>query len=77
MYLTIDWPAARASVRALAALAPERVITGHGRPLQGPEMRRALDALAEDFDRVAVPETDRFVEHPLGAADGSAYRAPR
>ncbi|XYD10061.1 MBL fold metallo-hydrolase [Methylobacterium sp. NMS12] len=77
MYLTIDWPAARASVRALAALAPERVITGHGRPLQGPEMRRALDALAEDFDRVAVPETGRFVENPLGAADGSAYRAPR
>jgi len=77
MYLTIDWPAARASVRALAALAPERVITGHGRPLQGAEMRRALDALAADFDRVAVPETGRFVEHPLGAADGSAYRAPR
>ncbi|MEL6059929.1 MULTISPECIES: MBL fold metallo-hydrolase [unclassified Methylobacterium] len=77
MYLTIDWDAARTSVRELAALEPERVITGHGRPLQGPEMRRALQALAADFDRVAVPEHGRFVEQPLRAEDGSAYRAPR
>jgi glyoxylase-like metal-dependent hydrolase (beta-lactamase superfamily II) len=77
MYLTLDWDAARVSVRTLAALEPERVITGHGRPLQGPEMRRALHALAADFDRVAVPAHGRFVEHPLRAADGSAYRAPR
>jgi glyoxylase-like metal-dependent hydrolase (beta-lactamase superfamily II) len=77
MYLTIDWDAARRSVRTLAALDPERVVTGHGRPLQGPEMRRALRALAEDFDRVAVPEHGRFKERPLHAADGSAYRDPR
>ncbi|MCJ2087741.1 MBL fold metallo-hydrolase [Methylobacterium sp. E-005] len=77
MYLTIDWDAARTSVRALAALEPERVITGHGRPLQGPEMRRALQALAADFDRVAVPAHGRFVEKPLRAEDGSAYRPPR
>jgi glyoxylase-like metal-dependent hydrolase (beta-lactamase superfamily II) len=77
MYLTIDWDAARSSVRTLAALDPERVITGHGRPLQGPEMRRALSALAEDFDRVAVPKHGRFVDEPLRAADGSAYKPPR
>jgi glyoxylase-like metal-dependent hydrolase (beta-lactamase superfamily II) len=77
MYLTIDWDAARKSVRTLAALDPERVITGHGRPLQGPEMRRALKALADDFDRVAVPKHGRFVEEPLRAEDGSAYKPPR
>jgi len=77
MYLTIDWDAARTSVRDLAALEPERVITGHGRPLQGPEMRRALQALAADFDHVAVPKQSRFVEEPLRAEDGSAYRPPR
>ncbi|SFL97009.1 MBL fold metallo-hydrolase [Methylobacterium pseudosasicola] len=76
MYLTIDWGAARDSVRALAALEPERVITGHGRPLQGAEMRRALQALAADFDRVAVPKHGRYVEAPLRAADGSAYALP-
>lgn len=64
MYLTVDWVAARDSVRALAALKPERVITGHGRPLQGTELRRALDTLALEFDRVAVPEHGRYVMDP-------------
>ena len=76
MYLTTDWPAAAASVRALAALRPERAITGHGRPLGGPELRRGLDALAEGFERVAVPEAGRYVARPARAEDGSAYRAP-
>ncbi|MFJ7439456.1 MBL fold metallo-hydrolase [Methylorubrum thiocyanatum] len=76
MYLTIDWPAAAASVRSLAALQPERAVTGHGRPLQGPELRRGLDALAQDFERVAVPDQGRYVERPARAEDGSAYRAP-
>ena len=76
MYLTLDWPAAAGSVRGLAALRPERAITGHGRPLQGPELRRGLDALAQDFERVAVPEQGRYVEEPARAEDGSAYRMP-
>ena len=76
MYLTLDWTAARESVRALAALKPERVLTGHGRPLRGPDMRRALDSLAQEFDRVAVPERGRYVEAPARAEDGSAYRSP-
>ena len=75
-YLTIDWAAARRSVEVLAALAPERVITGHGRPLQGPDMRRALDALAAGFDSVAVPTQGRYVAEPARPEDGSAYRAP-
>ncbi|MDV2982924.1 UNVERIFIED_CONTAM: MBL fold metallo-hydrolase [Methylobacteriaceae bacterium AG10] len=76
MYLTLDWPAAGGSVRSLAALGPERAITGHGRPLQGPELRRGLDALAQDFERVAVPDQGRCVETPARAEDGSAYRSP-
>jgi glyoxylase-like metal-dependent hydrolase (beta-lactamase superfamily II) len=55
MYFTPDWASAKESVRQLAALAPELVITGHGAPMRGPEMRASLDALAADFDRVAVP----------------------
>lgn len=76
MYLTPDWTAARESVRALAALKPERVITGHGRPLHGPEMRRSLETLARDFDRVAVPEHGRYVKNPARSEDGTAYRCP-
>ncbi len=75
-YLTIDWPAARVSVRALAALKPDLAITGHGRALAGTELRRGLEALAADFDRIAVPDQGRYVERPHRAEDGSAYRAP-
>lgn len=76
MYLTVDWPAAGASVRALAALRPERAITGHGRPLGGPDLRRGLDALAQEFERIAVPRKGRYVDRPARVEDGSAYRAP-
>jgi glyoxylase-like metal-dependent hydrolase (beta-lactamase superfamily II) len=75
-YFTIDWEKAGASVTALAALEPELVITGHGRAMQGPEMRNALRLLARDFARVAVPPHGRYVKHPARAEDGSAYHAP-
>ncbi len=54
-YYTPDWDAARESVRRLAALEPELVVTGHGPAMQGPEMREALKLLAQDFDRIARP----------------------
>lgn len=55
MYFTPDWESARSSVRRLADLRPELVITGNGPAMQGPGMRRALDELAARFDQVAVP----------------------
>jgi len=61
MYFTPDWNSARESVQALAALAPETVVTGHGQAMRGPEMRAALDELARRFDDVAVPATGRYV----------------
>jgi len=62
MYYTPDWGRARESVRRLAAMEPELVVTGHGPAMHGPEMRAALQTLARDFDRVAVPEHGRYVE---------------
>jgi glyoxylase-like metal-dependent hydrolase (beta-lactamase superfamily II) len=59
MYFTPDWIAAAASVRALSALAPELVVTGHGQAMRGEAMRTALAALARDFERVAVPAGHR------------------
>ena len=64
MYFTPDWPSAGRSVSALAALEPEVVATGHGRPLRGEEMRFALRELASDFVRRAVPVHGRYVDRP-------------
>jgi glyoxylase-like metal-dependent hydrolase (beta-lactamase superfamily II) len=64
-YFTPDWASARVSVQRLAALEPELAATGHGPPMRGPEMRRQLHALANDFDRVAVPRHGRNVGRPL------------
>lgn len=77
MYFTIDWEASRDSVRKLAALEPELVVTGHGRAMHGPEMRAALHQLARDFDRIAVPEHGHYVLHPATAGDGTAYQPPK
>ena len=61
MYFTPDWDNARRSVQKLAALSPETVVTGHGQAMQGPQMRAALNELADRFDEIAVPETGRYV----------------
>ena len=66
MYFTPDWAQARESVRKLAALEPELVITGHGRALQGGLMRDALHLLADNFDAIAVPKHGRYVDAPTG-----------
>ncbi|HEY4232259.1 MAG TPA: MBL fold metallo-hydrolase [Lacipirellulaceae bacterium] len=61
MFATTDWVRARESVRFLATLEPELVVTGHGHPMHGPAMRDALHRLANEFDQVAVPEDGRYV----------------
>jgi glyoxylase-like metal-dependent hydrolase (beta-lactamase superfamily II) len=59
-YFTPDWASARDSVQKLAALEPELVVTGHGHPMHGPVMLNALQRLAREFDRIAVPEHGRY-----------------
>ncbi len=73
MYYTQDWPSARRSAETLAALEPELLITGHGRPMRGAAMRAALHHLAAEFDQVAHPPHAKYADHPVSAADGSAY----
>jgi glyoxylase-like metal-dependent hydrolase (beta-lactamase superfamily II) len=73
MYFTPDWQKAAESVRVLAALEPETVVTGHGHALRGPAMRASLHRLAAEFERIAVPAQGRYVNHPASVEDGSAY----
>lgn len=75
-YFTTDWQAAHATVAGLAKLEPETIVTGHGRPMKGPQMRDALHRLARDFADVAIPAHGRYVAHPARAQDGSAYARP-
>jgi glyoxylase-like metal-dependent hydrolase (beta-lactamase superfamily II) len=73
MYFTPDWQKAAESVRVLAALEPETVVTGHGHALRGLAMRASLHRLAAEFERIAVPAQGRYVNHPASVEDGSAY----
>ena len=59
MYYTEDWDAAARTVDELCNLEPELVITGHGRAMQGAEMRIALTTLANNFEQIALPRTQR------------------
>jgi hypothetical protein len=72
----VEWDKAARSVVQLAELEPELVVTGHGLPLRGPEMRSALHRLAREFDRVAVPQNGKYLRSPARAEDGSAYCDP-
>jgi glyoxylase-like metal-dependent hydrolase (beta-lactamase superfamily II) len=75
-YFTPDWEAARRSVAALAALAPEVAATGHGLPMRGEVLRRELRALANDFDRLGVPTQGRYVGHPAVTDEHGVVSVP-
>ncbi|HYE32916.1 MAG TPA: MBL fold metallo-hydrolase [Methylomirabilota bacterium] len=78
MYFTQDWGAAAASVRTLARLQPDLVVTGHGRALQGSAMTQALVQLAERFEEIAVPEKGRYVNAPaIADATGTKFVPPK
>jgi glyoxylase-like metal-dependent hydrolase (beta-lactamase superfamily II) len=78
MYYTPDWDSARASVRQLAALRPTVAATGHGIPMHGRDLDRQLQALAADFDRLALPRHGRYVDRPaLFDRQGVVWVPPR
>lgn len=73
-YFTTDWSQARRSVKALVKLEPEIVATGHGKPMQGKDVRRGLHQLADHFYEVAVPSKGRYIEYPaVSDAAGLVY----
>ncbi|ADV66256.1 MBL fold metallo-hydrolase [Deinococcus maricopensis] len=67
-YYTPNWDAARESVRVLARLHPDTAATGHGHPMSGERMARALTRLARDFDQIGRPERGWYLRHPVPIA---------
>ncbi len=76
MYFTIDWELSERSVKELAALDPQIIVSSHGQAMQGLEMLAALHRLANEFRDLAVPSTGRYVEDPQWVKKGEAYRKP-
>jgi len=60
-YFTPDWDEAWESVKKLEALKPKMAYTGHGQVIYGERLAEQLKYLAENFDKVAIPETGRYV----------------
>ncbi|MCA8830821.1 MBL fold metallo-hydrolase [Hymenobacter pini] len=76
-YFTPDWPQAHRSVTLLAALRPRVAATGHGIPMRGRVLTRALNRLALEFEQLAVPAHGRYVQQPAQAsAEGVTYVPP-
>ncbi|SFE43157.1 MBL fold metallo-hydrolase [Alteribacillus iranensis] len=61
-YFTPDWQKAKESVKNLAQLNPDAVLTGHGRPMTGTELKEGLHTLARHFEEIAVPDHGRYVD---------------
>jgi glyoxylase-like metal-dependent hydrolase (beta-lactamase superfamily II) len=74
-YFTPDWQSARRSVETLAALDPETLVTGHGRPMRGATMRRQLRDLADRFDKY-MPASGRYVPYPAVADERGVVHVP-
>lgn len=62
-YLTTDWQAAWQSVSELQKLLPLCTITGHGPHMEGKELERELKNLADNFDKLAIPDHGRYVKN--------------
>ncbi|WP_411844460.1 MBL fold metallo-hydrolase [Salinicoccus sp. HZC-1] len=62
VYYTTDWEAARASVEKLQSIEPETAVFGHGKALEGEELREDLEKLADNFDEIAVPSHGKYVD---------------
>lgn len=73
-YFTPDWGSAARSVKALAALEPNVVTTGHGHAMYGNQARHGLHKLAREFWQLGMPGTGRYVNEPaLFNEDGPTY----
>lgn len=62
VYLTTDWDAAYRSVKRLAELDPETVISGHGTAMLGEALKEGLDNLINNWKDIAMPAHGKWVK---------------
>src|SRR4029079_2212175 len=60
-YATYNWHHARQSARALAELEPVHLLAGHGKPISGRHVAKALCRFASCFP---TPKRGRYVRTP-------------
>jgi glyoxylase-like metal-dependent hydrolase (beta-lactamase superfamily II) len=76
-YFTPDWFAAARSVRAIAALDPSVLVTGHGIPMGRPRLHNALLRLADRFEADEMPARGRYLGSPALSDDrGTVWLPP-
>jgi glyoxylase-like metal-dependent hydrolase (beta-lactamase superfamily II) len=76
-YFTCNWASAKQSIIKLAALNPEIVATGHGKSMDGEELRSSLSKLISNFDSEALPAQGRYVNEPaVTNEEGIMYLPP-
>ncbi|MEO6931165.1 MAG: MBL fold metallo-hydrolase, partial [Chitinophagaceae bacterium] len=75
-YLTSDWLSSAASVEVLAALEPDIIASGHGKPIRGNGMRKSLHNLADHFQKLAVPFHGRYIHQPALSDDSGVVHIP-
>ncbi|MCW3081116.1 MBL fold metallo-hydrolase [Segetibacter sp.] len=77
-YFTYDWQAAKTSVSELVKLQPKTAATGHGMPMRGKELQKALKELQDNFDENSIPATGRYIANPaITNANGVMYIPPK
>ena len=75
-YFTPDWFGAARSVRALTALDPSVLFSGHGIPMGGARLHQALLRLAARFELDEIPARGRYVGSPALTDDRGLVRVP-
>lgn len=75
-YFTQDWDRARDSFRTLARLSPDLIVSGHGQPCGGAEVRNELTILANAFDRLERPAFGRYARQPAIADETGVIMLP-
>jgi glyoxylase-like metal-dependent hydrolase (beta-lactamase superfamily II) len=77
-YFTCDWDAAKKSVDKLVKLHPKTAATGHGMPMRGKELQKALKDLQDNFNEKSVPAQGRYIPNPaITNANGVIYLPPK
>ncbi|HET7698878.1 MAG TPA: MBL fold metallo-hydrolase [Vicinamibacterales bacterium] len=75
-YYTQDWDRARESFRALVRLAPDLIVSGHGQPSSGRDLRDELTVLADNFDRLERPAFGRYARQAAVADETGVVMLP-